>query len=128
MYLTYGPNTESLGVVVDIVNNKQVVVDCPGLSLHRTLISTKRLQITKLLIGGVTQAMKRRDLAKLIKKFNLQKKFDCSALGSKLKRQRRRLGLTDFERFKVKILKQKLGRAIRTHVNKNKKKLIATAN
>lgn len=60
----------------------------------------------------------------MIKKFDLIKRFNQSGLGKKIQKQNRRALLTDFERFQVMQLRRKLSRAVRTHVNKNRKSLV----
>ena len=64
---------------------------------------------------------------KKITEYKLTDKFNASGLGKRIQKQNRRLELTDFERFKVQVLKKKLGKAVRTHVNKNRKALVAKA-
>ena len=57
----------------------------------------------------------------------MDEKFKSSGLGKKIQKQNRRASLNDFERFKVQVLKKKLGKVLRTHVNKNRKSLVAKA-
>jgi uncharacterized protein (UPF0303 family) len=59
--------------------------------------------------------------------FKLTERFNATGLGKRIQKQKKRLELTDFERFKVQVLKKKLGKAIRTHVNKNRKAIVAKA-
>jgi len=59
--------------------------------------------------------------------YKLGDKFGQSGLGKKIHKQERRAALTDFERFKVQTLKKKLSKVVRTHVNKNRKALVAKA-
>ena len=64
---------------------------------------------------------------KKISEYKLCEKFNASGLGKKIQKQSKRAALTDFDRFKVQVLKKKLGKVIRTHVNKNRKSLVAKA-
>jgi hypothetical protein len=54
-------------------------------------------------------------------------RYESSGLGKRIQKQKRRATLTDFDRFKVATLKKKLGKAIRTHLNKNRKAILAKA-
>ncbi len=63
----------------------------------------------------------------MIESYKLTDKFNASGLGKRIQKQNRRTNLTDFERFKVQVLKKKLSKALRTHVNKNRKALTAKA-
>ena len=48
-------------------------------------------------------------------------------MGKRIAKQSRREALTDFERFRVHVLKRQLGKAVRAHVNKNRKAILARA-
>ena len=125
VFINYGPCSGKIAVVVDIVNNNRVVVDGPGLGLAKRVISTKRLELTKFRIPNVDVQEGHKSLKKKIEEMNLSEKFNGSGRGLKIKKQKRRQSLTDFERFKVFTLKRKLGRTIRTFVNKNRKELLS---
>jgi len=91
------------------------------------MISNKRLTLTRFRVPGVAKAEKQTSLQKKITDFKLAERFNTTGLGKRIQKQKRRLDLTDFERFKVIVLKKKLGKLVRTHVNKNRKALIAKA-
>ena len=57
----------------------------------------------------------------------MNERFNKVGLGKRIQKQKRRAQLTDFERFKVQVLKKKLGKLVRTHVNKNRKAIVAKA-
>lgn len=67
--------------------------------------------------------MKQGELKKLIDEFDLINRFNQSGRGKKIQKQNRRANLTDFERFKVLVLKRKLARVTRQQINKHKKAL-----
>jgi large subunit ribosomal protein L14e len=125
--INFGPQAGKIAVVVDIVNGSRVIIDGPGLGVSRQMISNKRLTLTRFRIPEVSPAEKETTLKQKIEKFNLSERYSSIGQGKKLKNQQRRANLTDFERFKVVCLKKKLGKAIRTHVNKNRKAIIAKA-
>jgi large subunit ribosomal protein L14e len=116
-----------LAVVVDIVNGNRVVVSGPSLGVKRQVVSVRRLSLTRFYLEGVTADTKEGELVKKIKDFDLVKRFHSSGVGKRIQKQRRRLELTDFERFKVMLLRRKLSRAIRSHVNKNRKALASSS-
>jgi large subunit ribosomal protein L14e len=127
VYINFGPLSGKIAVVVDIVNGSRVIIDGPGLGISRQMISNKRLTLTRFRIPEVAPAEKETSLKAKIEKFNLESRFQSIGMGKKLHQQSKRAALTDFERFKVVCLKKKLGKAIRTHVNKNRKAIIAKA-
>lgn len=126
--INYGPLSGKLAVVVDLVNASKVVVDGPSLGVPRIVITNKRLTLTKFSIPEVTAATSTKDLAAKVAAFKVQDKFNATAFGKKIQKQKRRAALTDFERFKVFQLKKNLGKLVRSHVKKNRagiKKAIA---
>jgi large subunit ribosomal protein L14e len=56
----------------------------------------------------IPRGVKKIALKKAITDFGLEKKFAESSWGKKLQRRARRANLTDFDRFKVMTLKQKV--------------------
>jgi len=127
VYVTFGPLAGKLAVVVDIVNGSKVVVDGPGLGVERQVISTRRLELTKFRVAGFAKGMPQQALRKAIEDFGLTRRFQSAGLGRRIAKQQKREALTDFERFRVHVLKRKLGKAVRTHVNKNRKAILAAA-
>lgn len=67
VFINYGEDSGKLGVVVDIINEKRIVIDGPGLGLSRKVISCKRLELTNLKLNGVNSNTKQGELAKKIK-------------------------------------------------------------
>jgi large subunit ribosomal protein L14e len=47
VYVNYGPDAGRIGLVVDIVNSRKVIVEGPSLGMTRKAISVKRLELTK---------------------------------------------------------------------------------
>ena len=54
VYVNYGPDAGQIGLVVDIVNSRKVIVDGPSLGIKRKAISVKRLELTKFKVEGVS--------------------------------------------------------------------------
>lgn len=75
VYVNYGPDAGRIGVVVDIVNAKRVIVDGPTLGLSRKPISIKRLELTKFKVPGITVNDSTGSLKKKIDESDLLKKF-----------------------------------------------------
>ena len=125
VYMTYGPLSGKIAVVVDIINQNRVVVDGPSLGVARQAVSVKRLTLTKFLLAGFKRTNTRGELKNQIETFDLLKRFSSCGIGKRMAQQQRRSELTDFERFKVLVLRRKLSRAVRTNINKNRKTLLA---
>ena len=121
VYVNYGTLVGKIAVVVELVNKNRVIISGPGLGVSRTLITNRRLELTKFRVPNVAYGIKEGELKKQIESFELLKKFNETERGRKILRQQRRADLTDFERFKVLVLKRKLAKASRTQINKLKK-------
>jgi large subunit ribosomal protein L14e len=105
--ITYGPDAGKLVIITDILNTAKVLVDGPTTNVRRQELSLNRLQLTEHVVP-LTRGIKRGALKKAITDFGLDKKWSESSWGRKLHRRQRRTNLTDFERFKVMVLKQKV--------------------
>lgn len=127
VYLNFGPLAGKCAVVVDIVNGTKVVIDGPGLGVEKQVVSTRRLELTKFRLGDFKKGDSQNDLKKKIEQFDLQKRFSAAGVGKRIAKQQKRASLGDFDRFRVHVLKRKLSKAVRSHVNKNRKALLSRA-
>jgi large subunit ribosomal protein L14e len=117
--VSYGPLSGKLVVIVDIINTARVLIDGPTSNVRRQEISLKRLSLTDLKLD-VVRGVKREALKKAITTFDLLKKWGETSWARKLHQRERRAQLTDFDRFKVKVLKQRR-RAAAGKAGKSKK-------
>lgn len=113
--INFGPLEGKLATIVDIINDKRVLVD--GENISRQVIPIARLQLTKNVLQ-VGRGIRTGKLRKVIAKENLQKNFDNSTLGKAYINQARRQELTDFERFKVLSLRRRLSKLLRARQTK----------
>ena len=120
---TFGPYTGRLAVVLNMVSATRILVSGPGLGVPKTLTNARRLRLTKFRLASVTSQEKEKSLAEKIAAANVQDVFDATGLGTKLKNQNIRRGLSDFQRFKAQQLRVRMNKLIRQHVNKNRKRL-----
>jgi large subunit ribosomal protein L14e len=113
--INYGPQEGKIVTIVDVLNDKRVLVD--GEDIARQLIPVRRLQLTSQVIN-VGRGARTGKLRKIIAKENVAKKFAESQLGRSFARQQRRQNLTDFERYKVLVLRRKLSKLTRAKPKK----------
>jgi large subunit ribosomal protein L14e len=104
-HITYGPDAGKLAVIVDILNTARVLVE--GAQVRRQELSLKRVQLTEWVID-IKRGAGRAALKKAIADFGLDKKWNESSWGKKVQRRARRTNLSDFDRFKVMVLKQRV--------------------
>ena len=115
--VNYGPLEGKLATVVDILNDKRVLID--GENIQRQVIPIRRLQLTRQVIK-VLRGAKTGKVRSIIAKEGVAQKFNESSLGKSFARQQRRQSLTDFERYKVLVLRRKLSKLLRAKVSKKK--------
>ena len=113
--INYGPLEGKLATIVDIVNDKRVLIDGEGIS--RQMIPIRRLQLTKQVMK-IGRGIKAGKLRKAIAKENVQENFNKSKIGQVYARQARRAQLNDFERFKVLALRRNLAKLLRARPKK----------
>ena len=89
------------------------------------MISNKRITLTKFRIPEVTVGITQKTLLDKITSFKLQERFSSCGLGKRIQKQNVRASLTDFQRFKVQVLKKKLGKVLRTSINKNRQAILS---
>ena len=112
--ITYGPCEGKLATVIDIVDQKRVVVDGPEdiTGVGRHMMPVRRLSLTdfkcKIPRGARVKSLKRG-----LKEGDVLAKFKASAWGKKLSAREARKNLTDFERFQVMAAKSKRNKAAR---------------
>lgn len=106
-----------LATIVDILNDKRVLVD--GETIKRQVIPIKRLQLTTQK-AGVLRGTKTGKVKSILKKEGVAKKYAESTIGKSYAAQARRQTLTDFERYKVLVLRRKLSKLTRAKISKKK--------
>jgi large subunit ribosomal protein L14e len=109
--INYGPQEGKLATIVDIVSDKRVLVD--GENISRQVIPVARLQLTRQVVK-VGRGARTGALRKIISKEQVAQKFAQSTLGKHYASQQRRENLTDFERFKVLVLRRRLSKLLRS--------------
>ncbi len=106
VFVNFGPLAGKLAVIVDILNTSKLLVSGPTTGVRRQEISLNRVSLTDFKLD-VVRGVKEAQLKQAIESFGLDKKWGESSWARKIHRSTRRAQLTDFDRFKVKTLKQK---------------------
>lgn len=111
--INFGSLAGKLVVIVDILNTAKVLVEGVSSGVSRQEFSLKRLSLTDFKVD-VPRGVRPVALKKAVEDSGVLKKWEASSWARKLQQRKRRAQLTDFERFKVKVLKQQR----RGHINK----------
>lgn len=116
-----GENKGKIAVIVDVVDANRALVSGPTLGVARHAINFKTISLTKFVIERVAPSMRDGPLERAIAKSGIAAKWADTTWSKKLASKAKRASLSDFERFQVKVQKQKRARLIRAEFNKLKK-------
>ncbi len=94
-------------MIVELITTSRVLVDGPTTGVKRQEISLRRVSLTDFKLD-ITRALKTSDLKSAIEKFDLLKKWENTPFAKKINRAQVRSRLTDFDRFKVMVLRKRV--------------------
>eukprot|EP00931_Biecheleriopsis_adriatica_P055606 TRINITY_DN3291_c0_g1_i3.p1 TRINITY_DN3291_c0_g1~~TRINITY_DN3291_c0_g1_i3.p1 ORF type:complete len:133 (+),score=39.24 TRINITY_DN3291_c0_g1_i3:62-460(+) len=119
--ITYGPCAGKMCTIVDIVDQKRVVVDGPesvtGVRRHMMLI--KRLSLTDLRMM-LRRGVREKTLKKELEKGEIMKKWSETSWAKKIAAKKARENMTDFERHQLMCAKIKRAKAVKKALKKGK--------
>eukprot|EP00928_Gymnodinium_smaydae_P087788 TRINITY_DN719_c0_g2_i3.p2 TRINITY_DN719_c0_g2~~TRINITY_DN719_c0_g2_i3.p2 ORF type:complete len:134 (+),score=43.47 TRINITY_DN719_c0_g2_i3:1080-1481(+) len=120
--ITYGPCEGKLCTVVDIVDQKRVIVDGPeGVTgVKRHMMPVKRLSLTDMKCS-IPRAAREKTLRKALETGEVMKKWSETAWAKKLKVKATKKEMSDFDRFKLYQAKKKRSKAVKVALKKTKK-------
>lgn len=101
-----GASTGKLATIVEIVDQKKVLIDGPTTGVPRQAISLALITLTPHVIEKVPRGVGSTALAKKWEASQVEAKWNNSAWAKKIAQRQRRRELTDFERFQVLVLKK----------------------
>ena len=105
--INYGPLSGKLAVIVDIITTSRVLVDGPTTGVKRQEISLRRVSLTDFKLD-VVRGVNNAELKSAVTSFDLVKKWETTPFAKKIHRAQVRAKLTDFDRFKVMVLRKKV--------------------
>merc|ERR1712217_253242 len=102
--ITYGPCEGKMCTIVDIVDQKRVIVDGPEsiTGVRRHMMPVKRLSLTDF-TAKVPRGAREKTLKLALEKDEVMKKWGETAWAKKIAAKEVRAKMTDFERFKVMV-------------------------
>eukprot|EP01115_Flamella_aegyptia_P002239 TRINITY_DN136246_c0_g1_i1.p1 TRINITY_DN136246_c0_g1~~TRINITY_DN136246_c0_g1_i1.p1 ORF type:complete len:159 (-),score=68.20 TRINITY_DN136246_c0_g1_i1:45-521(-) len=114
-FIQYGEHKGQLVTVVDVVDQAKALVEGP--KVPRTIVPFRWVSLTSTKIPILRNA-KTKTILKAWTDNGVDKKWAESNFGKKLAAQEKRANLTDFDRFKLTVLRAKRNRAVRGELNK----------
>merc|ERR1712007_273861 len=120
--ITYGPCEGKMCTIIDIVDQKRVIVDGPEsvTGVRRHMMPVKRLSLTDFK-ANIPRGAREKTLRLALEKDEVMKKWSETAWAKKIKVKETRKGMTDFERFKVYAAKKKRSKEVKKTLTKSKK-------
>ena len=104
--MNYGPDYGKLVVIVDIVDTKRVLIDSADKSMPRCIYPLKRLSLTKIKVAKIHRGARTGTLIKKTKADDIVAKFKKTPSSIKQEKYKLRSNLSDFDRFKVMVLRK----------------------
>merc|ERR1712194_718584 len=119
--ITFGPCAGKMCTIVDIVDQKKVVVDGPKdvTGVERHMMPVRRLSLTdfkcKLARGG-----REKSLRTALSKDEVMKKWADTSWAKKLAAKAHKAKMTDFDRFKLAQARTRRSKAVKKSATKKK--------
>ena len=115
-----GPEEGRLCVIMDVVDQNRALVDGPCTNVARQALAFKHMSLTDLKItiprGARTGVVK-----KVFTDSEVSEKWEKTSWAKKLAAKKKKASMTDFDRFKLKLAKQRKSRILKAEVKKLKK-------
>merc|ERR1712066_1023865 len=112
--ITYGPLAFKNCIIVDIVDQKRVIVDGPyeetGVPRHMTLV--KRLRLSKFRIP-MSRGLKAKHIKEACATTKIFEKWEETKFAKRLKALEVRRNMSDFDRFKTTLARMKRSKEVR---------------
>jgi len=119
--ITYGPCAGKMCTVVDIVDQKRVVVDGPEsvTGVRRHMMPVKRLSLTDF-AAKLARGAREKTLRQALEKEEIMKKWSETSWAKKIAAKEVRAKMTDFERFKLMCARKKRSSEVKKTIKKTK--------
>jgi large subunit ribosomal protein L14e len=120
--INYGPDAGKYAVIVDLIDQAKALVDGPTSGVARQPLGFRRMELTNFVVK-VPRTIGSKSLKKAIEKDGFDKKWAESKYAKKIDISKKRAALTDFDRFKLMLVKKQKRKIVFREVNKLKKQV-----
>mmetsp|Transcript_16794 Transcript_16794/g.31177 ORF Transcript_16794/g.31177 Transcript_16794/m.31177 type:complete len:134 (-) Transcript_16794:43-444(-) len=117
--ITYGPCEGKMCTIIDIVDQKRVIVDGPeaATGVRRHMMPAKRLSLTDFKVT-IPRGAREKTLKLAMEKEGIMGKWEATAWAKKLAAKKAKATMTDFDRFKLMVAKKKRSKVIKAALKK----------
>mmetsp|Transcript_8416 Transcript_8416/g.14450 ORF Transcript_8416/g.14450 Transcript_8416/m.14450 type:complete len:135 (+) Transcript_8416:82-486(+) len=119
--ITYGPCEGKMCTIIDIVDQKRVIVDGPeaATGVRRHMMPVKRLSLTDFKVT-IPRGAREKTLKLAMEKEDILGKWGQTSWGKKLEAKKAKAAMTDFDRFKLMVAKKKRSKVIKAALKTKK--------
>ncbi|KAH6565863.1 hypothetical protein BASA50_000084 [Batrachochytrium salamandrivorans] len=118
--ITFGPDAGKLAVIVEIIDHGRVLVDGPTTGVARQAMPFKRMALTGICLK-VPRGVGTTALKAMVEKQDLKALWEKTAWCKKVQQRATRANLTDFDRFSLRLVRNKRASIIARSISKVKK-------
>ena len=118
--INYGSDAGKAAVIVDVIDHNRALIDGPTSGVARQSINFKRLSLTNLKVA-VPHSAKAKALKKCLKANDVIAKWKASSWAKNLEKREKRNANSDFDRFKLMVLKKRRRTIVSREVAKLRK-------
>jgi len=111
VFIAHGKHKGKLAAIVDIIDQNRALIDGPSTNVTRQSYLLKRLHLTRFRLK-FPHSCRSKVIRKVWEKNDISGKWAQTKWAKRLERRKIRSNLTDFERFKLKKLKQARNRIV----------------
>lgn len=115
--ISFGPLADKLAVIVDIVDDKRVLVDIIGSEDARQVIPVRRFRLTDF-VTKFERGAAPKDVAAAVKSEGIVEKFQQTKWGKRVAAAQAKANLNDFQRFKWAKLAAKRDELVKAELSK----------
>jgi len=111
VFIAHGKHKGKLATIVDIIDQNRALIDGPCTNVTRQAYLLKRLHLTRFRLK-FPHSCRSKVIRKVWEKNEVSKKWSETKWAKRLERRKLKSGLTDFERYKLRKLKQVRNRIV----------------
>eukprot|EP01129_Flabellula_baltica_P017623 TRINITY_DN9821_c0_g1_i1.p1 TRINITY_DN9821_c0_g1~~TRINITY_DN9821_c0_g1_i1.p1 ORF type:complete len:137 (+),score=29.71 TRINITY_DN9821_c0_g1_i1:48-458(+) len=115
--LINGEDNGKLASIVDVVNQRRIMIEGPVTGVARQVVPISHVQLTDLVVKA-PRACRSKALKNAWEKCDIVGQWNNSSWGQTLAGRQVRANLSDFERFKVMLAKKKANGIVKREVSR----------
>ena len=107
-------------VIIDVVDQRRALVDGPCSGVARQAVGFNKLWLTDFKLK-ISHSAREKQVRKAYEEANINTKWEQTSWARRIARKARRAQLTDFDRFKLKVLRQRKNNIVKGKYNQLKR-------